>query len=124
MCETCVSVCPNRANIAVKVPGMAMRQIVHMDGMCNECGNCAVFCPYDSRPYQDKFTLFWSREDFDHSSNAGWLPQGDGSGVCLVRLGDQVREYDVTNPSCGLYEPLRQIILAVRTDYGYLVKPC
>jgi putative selenate reductase len=124
VCETCVSVCPNRANIAVKVPGMAMRQIVHMDGMCNECGNCAEFCPYDSRPYQDKFTLFWSREDFDHSSNAGWLPQGDGSGVCLVRLGDQVREYDVTNPSCGLYEPLRQIILAVRTDYGYLVKPC
>ena len=35
-----------------------------------------------------------------------------------------LREYDVTNPSCGLYEPLRQIILAVRTDYGYLVKPC
>ena len=28
---------------------MRMRQIIHVDGMCNECGNCATFCPYDSR---------------------------------------------------------------------------
>src|SRR5699024_156003 len=60
VCETCTEVCPNRANIHVAVPGKRMRQIVHVDGMCNECGNCAVFCPYESRPYKDKFTLFWS----------------------------------------------------------------
>ena len=69
VCETCAEVCPNRANVAVAVPGMRQRQIVHVDGMCNECGNCATFCPYDSRPYRDKFTLFWSREDFGNSEN-------------------------------------------------------
>ena len=122
VCETCTEVCPNRANIAVSVPGKRERQIVHVDGMCNECGNCAIFCPYDSAPYKDKFTLFWSREDFDNSKNEGWLPKGDGSGVCLVRLDGQVREYDVTDASCGLYEDLRQIILAVRESYGYMVK--
>ena len=79
MCEVCADVCPNRANVAVAVPGMRQRQIVHVDGMCNECGNCAVFCPYDSQPYRDKFTLFWSREDFDHSENPGFLPQGGGA---------------------------------------------
>ena len=75
MCETCTEVCPNRANIAIAVPGKRMRQIIHVDGMCNECGNCAIFCPYDSRPYKDKFTLFWSREDFgqQHQPTAGCL---------------------------------------------------
>jgi len=122
VCETCASVCPNRANIAVADPGMAMAQIVHVDGMCNECGNCATFCPYDSRPYKDKFTLYWSEEDFENSENEGYLPAGDGSGRCKVRLGGQVKEYDVTDPACGLYEPLRQLILAVRDSYGYLIR--
>ena len=121
VCETCASVCPNRANIAVTVPGMASAQIIHVDGMCNECGNCATFCPYDSRPYKDKFTLFWSEEDFLNSENEGFLPAGDGSGQCRIRLGGQVKDYDVTDPACGLYEPLRRLILAVRERYGYLI---
>jgi len=33
-----------------------------------------------------------------------------------------VKEYDVTDPACGLYEPLRQLILAVRDSYGYLIR--
>ena len=69
-----------------------------------------------------KAQAVWSREDFEGSENEGWLPKGDGSGVCLVRLGGQVREYDVTDSSCGLYEDIRQLILAVRKDYGYLVR--
>ncbi len=121
LCETCVSVCPNRANVSVEVPGMDLPQIVHLDGLCNECGNCAQFCPYDSRPYRDKFTLFWSWEDFDHSENDGWLPAGDGTGRCAVRLGGQTAWYDVTDPACGLYDPLRRLILAVRDRYGYLI---
>ena len=42
--------------------------------MCNECGNCAVFCPWSGRPYKDKLTLFWSAEDMDASENRGFLP--------------------------------------------------
>ena len=120
VCETCVSVCPNRANVAIQVPGKRQRQILHVDGMCNECGNCAVFCPYDSRPYQDKFTLFWTAWDFEHSNNAGYLPLENGR--VLVRLGDQVKEYDHHDSKCGLYEDLRQLILAVETSYAYLLK--
>ena len=120
VCETCTEVCPNRANVAVRVPGKRMRQIIHVDGMCNECGNCATFCPYDSRPYQDKFTLFWNAEDFDNSKNDGFL-RLDG-GLTRVRLGGQVKEYNVDDPSCGLYEDLRKLICAVYADYSYLLK--
>ena len=122
VCQCCVDVCPNRANVAVTVPGMAMPQIVHVDGMCNECGNCAVFCPYDSAPYREKFTLYWSAEDFENSQNDGWLPAGDGSGLCQVRLGGAVKTYDVSDAGCGLQAPLRQLILTVEKDYPWLNK--
>ena len=66
-----MDVCPNRANVEVIVPGKEMAQIVHVDIMCNECGNCKVFCPYNSAPYQDKFTVFATEEEFDAGSNQG-----------------------------------------------------
>ena len=119
VCETCAEVCPNRANAAIRVEGMRQRQIVHVDGMCNECGNCAVFCPYDSAPYRDKFTLFWSREDFDNSQNQGFLRlEGDKT---LVRFAGEVKEYHVSDPACGLYDPLRRLICAVYENYPYLL---
>ncbi len=118
-CETCVEVCPNRANVAVRVPGMREAQIVHVDGMCNECGNCAVFCPYQGgRPYRDKLTAFWTREDFDSSQNQGFLPVEDGM---LVRLDGRVGTYDVDDEGCGLPQDVRKTIVAVRDDYGYLL---
>ena len=119
VCETCCEVCPNRANVAIRVSGMRERQIVHMDGMCNECGNCAVFCPYsEGKPYRDKLTLFWSREDFDDSQNEGFLPVEGGM---LVRLDGATAVYNVDDPACGLPEAVRAVILAVRDNYGYLL---
>src|SRR5699024_2035184 len=73
VCENCVDVCPNRSNIAVKVPGMEKTQIIHVDYMCNECGNCKSFCPYASAPYQDKFTLFANEADMEASKNDGFV---------------------------------------------------
>ncbi|MDL2298598.1 putative selenate reductase subunit YgfK [Synergistaceae bacterium OttesenSCG-928-D05] len=74
VCENCVDVCPNRANVSVKLDGDRQPQIVHVDAMCNECGNCTTFCPWRSSPYKDKFTLFSSERDFEDSENSGFLP--------------------------------------------------
>ncbi|WP_293819870.1 putative selenate reductase subunit YgfK [uncultured Parolsenella sp.] len=119
VCEACCDVCPNRANVAIEVPGLAQHQVVHVDGMCNECGNCAVFCPWEGRPYKDKLTLFWSAEDMDNSENRGWLPLADGT--ARVRLASGVATYNVEDASCGLPEEVRLTILAVRDSYGYLI---
>ena len=78
LCENCADVCPNRANIRVRVPGYLMPQIIHVDMMCNECGNCNTFCPWKGAPYKDKFTYFTSSEGFKNSINSGFLPLGDG----------------------------------------------
>ena len=86
ICENCVDVCPNRANISIKVPGMAMNQIIHVDYMCNECGNCKSFCPYASAPYKDKFTLFAAEEDMKDSTNDGFFVTNKETKECTVRF--------------------------------------
>jgi putative selenate reductase len=74
ICNKCVEVCPNRANIAVQIPGFKNEnQILHLDALCNECGNCETFCPYQGAPYKDKFTLFANGKDFTESSNSGFF---------------------------------------------------
>ena len=117
VCETCAGVCPNRANVVIDVPGFAKPQILHVDGMCNECGNCAIFCPYSGRPFKDKFTLFWSEEDFADSENNGFLLLG-GDKV-RVRLFGNAADYDLAEGK--LPEGIAAFIKAVKDDYGYLI---
>ncbi len=120
VCECCTDVCPNRANIAVSVPGKRMRQIIHMDGMCNECGNCKTFCPYDSAPYQDKFTLFWSQEDFDNSKNEGFLLLDKEKQTYRVRFAGKTEDYAIQDSGCKLTKDLRDLIAAAYQNYSYL----
>lgn len=94
VCESCVDVCPNRANVVVAVGNR--EQALHIDRMCNECGNCAAFCPYGGEPYHDKLTLFAEAEDFEVSGhNQGFLPLGGG--LYRVRLDGQVFEAELSD---------------------------
>ena len=90
LCEICVDVCPNRANVAIELPpesGLRGFQILHIDRMCNECGNCATFCPHSGKPYKDKLTVFSNDEDFTDSENPGFLKTG--AHVYKIRLEDK-----------------------------------
>ena len=119
VCEVCTDVCPNRANVAIHVPGKCKAQIIHVDGMCNECGNCEVFCPYKGgRPYKDKFTLYWSEEDFLDSTNEGFLSLG-GTQV-KVRLDGKVETVDVAGET-DLPADAVAVIRTVLKDYAYLI---
>ena len=90
ICEICVDVCPNRANLSIKVNSNTLNshQVLHVDGMCNDCGNCGVFCPHNGNPYKDKLTLFWSEEDFNNSNNKGFLLLDKTSNTFKVRKED------------------------------------
>lgn len=119
VCEVCTDVCPNRANVAIHVPGKCKAQIIHVDGMCNECGNCEVFCPYKGgRPYKDKFTLYWSEEDFLDSTNEGFLPL-EGTQV-KVRLDGKVETVDIAGET-DLSADTVAVIRTVLKDYEYLI---
>ncbi len=93
LCDKCVEVCPNRANVVyfvrprqLEAPVLSsngqelalaghepfrvaqQRQILHVHDLCNECGNCATFCVYQGRPYEDKPRLFLDEDYFREQS--------------------------------------------------------
>lgn len=120
VCENCVDVCPNRANISIRVPGMAKAQVIHVDYMCNECGNCKSFCPYASAPYLDKFTLFANEADMADSKNDGFAVLDRETLTCRIRfLGSETmwKKGESSSVPGGILD----LIEAVAADYAYLL---
>lgn len=106
VCSLCVTVCPNRANLAYETPPLAIElpsfvveggrpvpagtttlrvaqgvQIVNLGDACNECGNCVPFCPTSGAPWRDK-PRFWA--------DAGGFAEAKGDGCRMSRAGDGV----------------------------------
>ena len=116
VCENCVDSCPNRANVAIAMAD-GSHQIVHVDKMCNECGNCTQFCPYASEPCHDKFTLFQTAEDMVDSKNAGVLFLGGD--MVRVRTFSEPKDYDLSKDN-DLPADLEKLIVTLRDKYSYL----
>ena len=121
ICENCVEVCPNRANIAIQVPGMEKHQIIHVDYLCNECGNCKSFCPYSSAPYLDKFTLFETEADMENSKNQGFAVLDQETRRCKVRFFGKNFIWEPEKPA-ALPDGLGRMIETVCRDYSYLIR--
>lgn len=129
LCNKCVEVCPNRANAAVPVPpelGFRDRyQILHIDGYCNECGNCGAFCPYDGNPYLDKLTLFSTEDEFRKSENPGFFLE-DGS--CTLRIGGEVRTFRLeygdegAEKASAAWSQAAEVVRNIYRSHGYLLE--
>ena len=92
LCAECVEVCPNRANTMIRVANGFRDewQILHLDALCNECGNCATFCPWDGKPYGTSSLSLQPLRNYKRSTNPGFFLS---SGRGLLRLGPSVREF-------------------------------
>jgi ferredoxin len=82
ICNICVTVCPNRANVALKADPVSYPvqsvladgsietsgkvdltqayQVINIPDFCNECGNCKTFCPTSGAPCFAKFHVHLS----------------------------------------------------------------
>ncbi|HAA04531.1 MAG TPA: putative selenate reductase subunit YgfK [Syntrophobacteraceae bacterium] len=103
LCWICVTVCPNRANVPFTMEPMEVKtqqvrrtgdvieitdlqplrieqkpQILNIGDYCNECGNCATFCPTSGAPYLDKAKFHVSAESFA-AARAGYRVAGHNS---------------------------------------------
>jgi putative selenate reductase len=116
VCDVCVDVCPNRANVAILTDGRY--QIVHLDNLCNECGNCATFCPTAGSPYKDKFTAFITNEDFLDSTNCGFLPLVNGEYMLRLKDGNII---EVQSTDLSTLPDFANIIRTLESDYTYLL---
>lgn len=131
-CEKCVDVCPNRANAVIDFTGDKDEsvfthpyQIVHIDAYCNECGNCATFCPYvGGEPYHAKFTVFSREEDLRNSNNDGFYLHGDT--LTVRENGNPITttyhkgQFDF---NAKLSDKTKALIEKIVSDYKYLVGP-
>jgi putative selenate reductase len=131
-CLRCVEVCPNRANFALPVEsaggfGQSI-QILHLDELCNECGNCGVFCPFEGEPYRGKPTLFRDKAALVASSNCGFAfaPAGEAD----AKPGLALRELPGGGAHHLLYEqwthadsdsPMAALARTVYRDHPYLL---
>lgn len=111
LCRSCVNVCPNRANEVVSLEDKKI--ILHVDSVCNECGNCQFFCIEPCVPYQDRITVFDSKELFNNSNNTGYLKDG----------ANYFYRWD-GKTSHGTYEelpePLKGVVDAVKAQHPYI----
>lgn len=125
ICNKCVDLCPNRANVEIKVDSPLFRdanQILHIDSLCNECGNCETFCPHEGAPYKEKFTLFASVDDLNESKNNGFVILNGGKqyGV-IARINGEIFELSHSGP---INERLNKYLIFVRSvveNYPFLV---
>ncbi|MBF0297285.1 MAG: FAD-dependent oxidoreductase [Oligoflexia bacterium] len=96
LCDVCVSVCPNRANFSYEIKNFPQQflikdiilkngelsygesydwtinqryQTANISNFCNECGNCATFCPTAGKPYMDKPKICLTTEAYDQLSD-------------------------------------------------------
>ena len=134
VCEFCVEVCPNRANIMIQVSNH--HQIIHIDDLCNACGNCETFCPYDSAPYIDKIILYKNEQDFYESRLVGlYYPNAGKDGVIIRVLHDIVpltiedleadqlaASKELTMKELDLWHNMIQLSRVILKEYSYLLQ--
>ena len=117
ICEICNEVCPNRANVHVVLKD-GRHEVIHVDAMCNECGNCTVFCPYEGAPYKEKWTLFSDAEAMKDSTNNGFYYKNDE--IAHVRLFNNEFDYELGSKDDRL-GALAEVIDIVMQKYNYFV---
>ncbi|MGD8441400.1 MAG: FAD-dependent oxidoreductase, partial [Holophagae bacterium] len=125
MCASCESVCPNRAIVSYLASparldpgpdGPAFEvgqapQVAVLADLCNECGNCATFCPTVGRPWRDKPRLYLHRPDFEaESDNAFMLLEISGRPAVQGRF-DGVTHQLTAEPEIELRSPTSRMRL-------------
>ena len=128
ICNKCVDVCPNRANVAIDVRDcdcdfVDAYQIVHLDAYCNECGNCATFCNHNGKPYKDKFTIFSRMDDFNNSENSGFYYE---NGDLVIRIKQTIYNGRIDGNGKVVCKALKDyevkcLIEEILLDYSYLL---
>ena len=71
-CNFCVTVCPNDAFFQLPTGDLDVsgrQQYFVLAELCNECGNCMVFCPEEGDPAIIKPRLYLTEERFAAESD-------------------------------------------------------
>jgi putative selenate reductase len=141
VCSLCVTVCPNRANHAYGVEPFAMTlpvlvqrqgrlamegtrdfrvdqkvQTLNIADFCNECGNCATFCPTAGAPYRDKPRFWMDEEGFREAPGDAFRMERRTQGLAIeARLGGRASRLELDGPSARYTDGQVEARLETRT---------
>ena len=83
-CNFCVTVCPNDAFFRIPTPpeldAVGLQQYLVLAELCNECGNCMVFCPEVGDPAVIKPRLYMTEHRFRQEAEQAFLVHQDPDG--------------------------------------------
>ncbi|MDD2562655.1 MAG: putative selenate reductase subunit YgfK [Salinivirgaceae bacterium] len=128
-CSICTTVCPNLANVTYQIEPATYTiqeatnsqngntdikstgsfkitqqyQILNIANFCNECGNCATFCPTSGAPYLDKPKIYLTKSDFDKAQNGFYLQHEEDKQIFMGKK--EGKEFTLTVINKGyIYE--------------------
>ncbi len=103
LCNICVTVCPNRANISYTIEPFKIElekiiienglpkiqgnenfsidqkyQVLNISDFCNECGNCNTFCPSNGAPYKEKPKVCLTEQSFKSEERGYYIYEKEG----------------------------------------------
>jgi putative selenate reductase len=123
LCNICVTVCPNRANISYEMKPVSIpiytfkkdkkgeiitsvtghldisqkNQIANLCNFCNECGNCSTFCPTSGRPFYDKPRFHLTLESFKESGEGYYFSLLKDRTILINKQNDQTATLELKN---------------------------
>ena len=127
ICNVCVTVCPNFANVCFESEKMRIPiykisrngnqntielidhfnfqqsyQILNIADFCNECGNCVTFCPTSGSPFQTKPRFYltedsFNNEEFGYFISKDQIKYKSNSGIESLTLNNSFLIYENKN---------------------------
>ncbi len=127
ICNICVGVCPNFANVAfesnkMRIPVYTVyknnehtkfevtnyfeikqnNQILNVADFCNKCGNCVTFCPTSGSPFQTKPRFHLTKDSFNKEEYGYYISEKqikykNKSGIEYLSLKDDLMIYESDN---------------------------
>ncbi len=113
-CNFCVTVCPNDAFFRIPTPdeldATGLQQYLVLTELCNECGNCMVFCPEVGDPAVIKPRLFIDKDRFEAESEQAFLVHQDPDGYWV-------------QPNAAGAEHTADLLLLLNGEEGFVLPP-
>ncbi len=123
LCNICITVCPNRANVSYKIDPVQLilqkavlksnneinfydsgkiiieqdYQVLNIADLCNECGNCTTFCPTSGKPFKDKPRFFINGSKFRQSESGYLLSRFPNKMVFIKKSYEEIKTLTFEN---------------------------
>ena len=113
-CNFCVTVCPNDAFFRIPTPdeldATGLQQYLVLTELCNECGNCMVFCPEIGDPAVIKPRLFIDPDRFEAETDQAFLIHQDPDGYWV-------------QPNAAAADHTGDLLLLLNGEEGFVLPP-